>query len=226
MADLSQNLKQIQAHMVCAAQKAGRSAEDVMLIAVSKTKPVDAIELALAAGQRCFGENRVQEAARKFDLLRAEYADIDLHLIGPLQTNKVSQAVKIFDVIQTVDRPSLAKALAKEGQKRGALPTLYIQVNSGKEAQKHGVMPEDLSVFYESCTQHYGLEIDGLMCVPPVLEDPIPYFEALKRAADQLGVQHISMGMSGDYEKAIACGATEVRVGSALFGTREKVALR
>ncbi len=226
MADLSQNLKQIKARMVCAAQKIGRAAEDVMLIAVSKTKPVEAIEAALAAGQRCFGENRVQEAGQKFEGLRADYADIELHLIGPLQTNKVAQAVKLFDVIQTVDRPSLAKALAKEGAKQGRLPTLYIQVNIGKEPQKHGVMPEDVNAFYEACIQRYGLKIDGLMCVPPVQDDPTPYFVQLQKIADKLGVRHISMGMSGDYECAIACGATEVRVGSALFGARENVALR
>lgn len=220
MAEFIEKLNAVQGQIKEAAQKVRRDPASVKLIAVSKTKPVEAILTALKAGVRVFGENRVQEAAEKFAVLRETYPDIELHLIGALQTNKAAEAVAHFDVIQTIDRPKLAKALAKEIKKQGRSPRLYIQVNSGKESQKAGVMPEEVKAFYKECTAVYGLKIDGLMCLPPQGQDPRPYFIELKQQADCLGLSHISMGMSSDYPAAIEEGATEVRVGSALFGAR------
>lgn len=189
------------------------------LIAVSKTRSSDEIAAAIAAGQRIFGENRVQEAQAKFPELRARHGELELHLIGPLQTNKARDAVELFDVIQTLDRPRLADALKDAMDKTGKRPRLYIEVNIGREAQKAGCAPEDVAAFLADCRAK-GLEISGLMCIPPHEADPRPYFEQLRDMAGALGLPHISMGMSADYDIAAACGATEVRVGTAIFGER------
>ncbi|MDR3450756.1 MAG: YggS family pyridoxal phosphate-dependent enzyme [Alphaproteobacteria bacterium] len=190
------------------------------LIAVSKTQPLEAIIEALAAGQRKFGENRVQEAERKFLLLRPRFPDIELHLIGPLQTNKVRDAVALFDVIQTLDRPKLADALATEIRASKRDPRLSIQVNIGNEPQKAGIAPEALPAFLAYCRAERGLTISGLMCIPPQSLDPRPYFNKMRALADTHKLPHLSMGMSADFEMAVECGATEVRVGSAIFGQR------
>ena len=190
------------------------------LIAVSQTRSVEEIRRALIAGQRIFGENRVQEAQNKFPLLRQEYPDIELHLIGALQTNKAQAAVELFNVIQTLDRPALAQALAKAMRKTGRTPRLYVEVNIGSEPQKAGVPPHQLEAFLNACRKEWGLLPVGLMCIPPQDRDPTPFFHALHEAAKQYGLLHISMGMSSDFEKAVACGATEIRVGSAIFGER------
>jgi len=190
------------------------------LVAVSKTQGIDAIREALDAGQRLFGENRVQEAQRKFPALRAAYPDIELHLIGPLQTNKAQDAVELFDVIQTLDRPALADALAKAIDKSGRAPKLYIEINIGKEPQKSGVVPDRVDAFLAYCRDRCGLTISGLMCIPPQGLDPRPFFREMRQMADRLHLPHISIGMSGDFETAIDCGATEVRIGSAIFGER------
>ncbi len=218
---ISQNLTAVQAQIAQAARKAGRRAEDVRLIAVSKTQPAEAVRQALEAGQRLFGENRVQEAQEKFPALREAFPDLELHLIGPLQTNKASAAVALFDTIQTLDRPELAKALAKEIQKQGREPTLYIEVNIGSEPQKAGVLPEEAENFLRLCEKEYRLRVQGLMCLPPFDKDPAPFFRELAALAQKLGLPRLSMGMSADFEKAIACGASEVRVGTAIFGERK-----
>jgi PLP dependent protein len=192
------------------------------LIAVSKTQSIDAIREALKAGQRAFGENRVQEAQKKFPALRQEYPDIDLHLIGPLQTNKAKDAVELFDVIETLDRPELAEALAKAMRKTGRTPRLYIEVNIGREPQKSGVAPDKAEAFLAACRDVYGLRVSGLMCIPPDGKNPRPYFSAMRDLARHLSLPHLSMGMSADFETAAACGATEVRLGTALFGVRQK----
>lgn len=220
MSFILENLRAVQAQIEAAARKAGRPIEDIHLVAVSKTHPMEAVSKALEAGQRVFGENRVQEAAEKFPDLKKAYPDLELHLIGPLQTNKVAQAVALFDVIQTLDRPKLAEALAKEIGKQGRSPRLYIEVNTGGEPQKAGILPEALPDFLKTCTEIYGLTIEGLMGIPPFTEDPAPHFKLLKELAAQHGLKKLSMGMSADFEAAIACGATEVRVGTAIFGTR------
>lgn len=190
------------------------------LIAVSKTQPVEVIREALAAGQRVFGENRVQEAQGKFPLLKKEYPDLELHLIGALQTNKARQAVELFDTIQTLDRPQLADALAKASLKIGKTPKLYIEVNVGLEPQKAGLAPDMIEPFLALCRDEYRLSVIGLMCIPPEGLDPTPYFRSLRAKANALSLPHVSMGMSGDFETAVACGATEVRIGTALFGKR------
>jgi pyridoxal phosphate enzyme (YggS family) len=192
------------------------------LIAVSKTQSVATIRQALAAGQRAFGENRVQEAAEKFPELRLEFPDIELHLIGRLQTNKAVAAVKAFDVIQTLDRPQLADALAKAIEKTKRAPRLYIEVNIGAESQKAGILPEQLDPFFAYCRDICGLNITGLMCIPPHDQNPRPFFMRLRELADHLSVKNLSMGMSADYETAIECGATEIRVGAGVFGERKK----
>ncbi len=193
---------------------------DVTLIAVSKTQSIEAIREALLAGQRIFGENRVQEAQRKFSALRAEFPDIELHLIGPLQTNKAQNAVEVFDVIHTLDRPALAEALAKAMRKTARKPRLYIEVNIGNEPQKSGVTPDKLDELLSFCKNSCGLSISGLMCLPPKAENPSAYFQNLRALADRLSLPHVSMGMSDDYETALECGATEVRIGTAIFGER------
>lgn len=191
------------------------------LIAVSKKQPDEGIEEALCVGHRVYGENRVQEACERWKERRQQYGDdLELHLIGPLQSNKAAEAVAIFDVIHTLDRPKIAKALAKEMQKQERDLPCFIQVNIGEEDQKSGVMPADLHDFYEYCSEECGLNIIGLMCIPPIDEPAALYFALLKKMAARLGVPSLSMGMSGDYEKAVALGATHIRVGSALFGAR------
>lgn len=203
-----------------AARKADRASEDVTLVAVSKTFDGDAIRPVLERGHRVFGENRVQETAGKWPDLREAYPDIELHLIGPLQSNKAAEAVALFDVIESVDREKIARALAKEMAKQGRNPRLYVQVNTGEEPQKAGVAPPDAAAFVAMCRDELGLEIEGLMCIPPFDENPGPHFALLGKLAAECGAGRLSMGMSGDFETAIAFGATSVRVGSAIFGAR------
>lgn len=190
------------------------------LIAVSKTHPAEAVRAALAAGCRVFGENRVQEAEAKYPALKAEFPDLELHLIGPLQTNKVKKAVALFDAIQTVDRPSLAEALAKELARARKRLALYIEVNTGEEPQKAGVAPAEADAFIRRCRDELKLPIVGLMCIPPADEEPAPHFALLKKIAERNGLARLSMGMSADYPVAVQFGATEVRVGTAIFGAR------
>jgi pyridoxal phosphate enzyme (YggS family) len=187
---------------------------------VSKTHGADAIEPVLAVGQRVFGENRVQEAKAKWPGLRERYPDVELHLIGPLQSNKAKEAVALFDAIHTVDRPSLCAALAKEIERQGRQPLLFVEVNTGAEPQKAGVLPEHVDDFLRACRQDYGLTIQGLMCIPPLDEAPAPHFALLAKIAARNGLALLSMGMSADFAIAIQFGATHVRVGSAIFGER------
>jgi PLP dependent protein len=193
------------------------------LVAVSKTFGADEIEPVLQAGQRVFGENRVQEAQGKWPGLRTKYPDLELHLIGPLQSNKAAEAVALFDVIQTVDRPKIAEALSKEMKKAGRSLKCLVQVNTGREPQKAGLLPEVVDDFLQLCQQAYRLNVVGLMCIPPFEEDPIPHFKMLAQMAARNGLGELSMGMSGDFEAAIAEGATYVRVGSAIFGSRPQI---
>jgi len=203
-----------------AARSAGRDAEAVKLIAVSKTVPADAIEEAIACGQRRFGENRVQEAKAKWPALKERHPGLELHLIGPLQSNKVRDAVELFDVIHSVDRPKIAAALAEEMKRAGKSPRLLVQVNTGDEPQKAGVLPSETDAFVGLCRDKVGLPIEGLMCIPPFDEEPSMHFALLAKIAARLGLTELSMGMSGDFEKAIAFGATYVRIGTAIFGAR------
>ena len=203
-----------------AAAQAGRRAEDVTLVAVSKTKPAEAVRAALQAGQLVFGENRVQETANKFPKLRAEFPDLRLHLIGGLQTNKARDAVRLADVIESLDRPRLADAIEAAAAKEGRLPELLIEVNVGDEPQKAGVGRDGADGFIADCQARFGARLIGLMCVPPAGHDPRPHFSWLADRAARHGLGVVSMGMSADFEAAIACGATWVRVGSAIFGGR------
>ncbi len=221
MTSVAAHLKIVKAGIATAAKTAKRDPANIRLVAVSKTQPVEAIEAALEAGQMCFGENRVQEAKAKFGSLRERFPSLELHLIGPLQTNKVDEAVRLFDVIQTVDRPRLAAALAQAMKKLGKIPRLYVEVNIGNEPQKAGVLPDDLKVFLRQCRESFDIKIEGLMCIPPYDDNPEPYFRTLKNLADANNLPRLSMGMSGDYETAIRCGATDVRVGTAIFGERK-----
>ncbi|MDX9690480.1 MAG: YggS family pyridoxal phosphate-dependent enzyme [Proteobacteria bacterium] len=220
MTNYSQNLKDVQARIRQATRLAGREQNAVTLIAASKTQPRSALLDLLAAGQCHFGENRVQEALEKFKELRAQHPEITIHLIGPLQTNKVKQAMALFDVIQTIDRPELARKVALEAKKQGRCPRLFIQVNTGEEAQKAGILPKDFSSLLALCRDELDLKIEGLMCIPPVGSDPSIHFILLKNMAETHDIPHLSMGMSDDFEKAIACGATFVRIGTTLFGKR------
>ena len=213
------NIATIRSRIVKAARAARRDPAEIRLIAVSKAQPADRIQAALAAGQRLFGENRVQEAQLRWPDLRASYPDLDIHLIGPLQTNKVKEAVALFDAIQTVDRPKLAQALAAEMEKTGRRLPCYVQVNTGEEEQKAGALPDEADGFITEC-RTLGLDIVGLMCIPPVEEEPGLHFALLREIARRNGIKHLSMGMSADYEAAIPFGATEVRVGTAIFGDR------
>ena len=203
-----------------AAEDCGRDPASITLVCVSKTFPAETIEPALAAGERVFGENRVQEAMRKWPDLRTRYSDVQLHLIGPLQTNKVREAVQFFDVIETVDRPKLAEALAAEMARTGKHPKLYVEVNTGAEPQKAGVLPDDTDAFIRDCRERLGLTIEGLMCIPPEEGQRSPYFALLAQIAKRNGIPLLSMGMSADFELAVQLGATHVRVGSAIFGKR------
>ncbi len=220
LTSIASNLAGIRAKIVHAAQAAGRTPEATTLIAVAKTFGAEAVQEALAAGQRVFGENRVQEALAKYPALRAAHPDLDLHLIGPLQTNKVKEAVATFDAIHTVDRPKLAAALAAEMARTGKRPALFVQVNTGSEPQKAGVLPEAADAFLAECRDTHGLAIAGLMCIPPAADPPAPHFAFLREIAKRNGLAQLSMGMSGDYETAVSLGATHVRVGSAIFGAR------
>lgn len=217
---IAANLDQIRARMRAALAAAGRPAGAATLIAVAKTFPAESVAEALAAGTRVFGENRVQEAMGKYSALRAAHPDLDLHLIGPLQTNKVKEAVATFDAIHTLDRPKLAAALAAEIARTGKRPKLFVQVNTGSEPQKAGVLPEQADAFIAECREVHRLTIDGLMCIPPLADVPAPHFAFLGEIAKRNGIACLSMGMSGDYETALALGATHIRVGSAIFGTR------
>jgi pyridoxal phosphate enzyme (YggS family) len=203
-----------------ACRDAGRDPAAVTLVAVSKTFGAEAIEPVIAAGQRVFGENRVQEAKAKWPPLLDKHAGISLHLIGPLQSNKAKEAVALFDAIHSVDRPSLCEALAKEIAKQGRSPLLFVQINTGAEPQKAGVLPQDADAFLKDCRETYGLAISGLMCIPPVDEAPGPHFALTATIARRNGLSLLSMGMSADFSEAIAMGATHVRVGSAIFGGR------
>jgi hypothetical protein len=213
-------LAHVRAEIARACKDAGRDPAAVTLVAVSKTFAAAAIEPAIASGQRVFGENRVQEAKAKWPLLVEQHAGISLHLIGPLQSNKAKEAVALFDAIHSVDRESLCAALAKEIEKQGKSPTLFVQVNTGAEPQKAGVLPEQTDAFLAACRDSYGLTISGLMCIPPAEEAPGPHFALLAKIARRNGLDLLSMGMSADFASAIAMGATHVRVGSAIFGGR------
>jgi PLP dependent protein len=215
-----ERLSDVRAAIRRAAQDAGRPAEEVTLVAVSKTFEAQEIRPVLEAGQRVFGENRVQEAAGKWPGLKADFGGVELHLIGPLQSNKVREACALFDVIETVDRESLAVALAQENGKRGRLPRLLVQVNTGEEPQKAGVPPADADAFLAACRERWALPVEGLMCIPPVDEPPSPHFALLASIARRNGLAVLSMGMSADFEEAVQLGATHVRVGSAIFGHR------
>jgi pyridoxal phosphate enzyme (YggS family) len=218
--DFAANLAAIRAEVAEAARAAGRDPADVTLVAVGKGHPAERSRAVLAAGQRVFGENRVQEAEGKWPALKAEFPDAQLHLIGPLQTNKVRHAVALFDVIETVDRPRLAEALAREFERSGRALPCYIQVNTGAEPQKAGILPEEADAFIEQCRTDFGLPVRGLMCIPPVDEEPSLHFALLREIAKRNGLPGLSMGMSADFKIAIAFGATLVRVGTAIFGTR------
>lgn len=218
--EVAANLREINAKISEAARRAGRSASDVSLVAVSKVQPFERVEAACKAGHRVFGENRVQEAMERWPSLKARFPDLKLHLIGPLQTNKVADAVAFFDVIESVDRPKLAAALRREMDKQGVRRPCFIQVNTGEEPQKAGVAPLDADAFIESCRNEFGLEIAGLMCIPPQGEEPALHFALLREIALRNNVASLSMGMSGDFETAIELGATHVRVGTAVFGAR------
>jgi pyridoxal phosphate enzyme (YggS family) len=220
MSDAVQQLETVRARIAAAESEANRPAGAVTLVAVSKTFDGDAIRPVLAAGQRVFGENRVQEAQGKWPALRGEFPGIELHLIGPLQSNKAKEAVALFDVIETVDREKIASELAKEIGRQGKAPKLYVQVNTGSEPQKAGIEPKDAVAFVARCRNEHGLAIEGLMCIPPAEENPGPHFALLEKLAREAGVEKLSMGMSGDYELAVAFGASSVRVGSAIFGHR------
>ena len=210
----------VKARLDAAAREAGRDPASVHLIAVSKTFRRDAILPVLEAGQRLFGENRVQEAKAKWPELCALYADFELPLIGPLQSNKTREAVELFDAIHTIDRPKIAKAIADEQQRQGKRLKLFIEVNTGEEPQKAGIVPKETAAFLAHCRRDLGLEISGLMCIPPVEEEAAVHFAFLAKLAGDLGLPELSMGMSSDFETAASFGATYVRVGSAIFGAR------
>lgn len=218
--DVAARLRLIEEEILLAARAANRDAKSVTLVAVTKTVPPAVIERAIASGQRCFGENRVQEAAGKWPELGERHPGIELHLIGPLQSNKVREAVGLFDVIETVDRPKLARALAEEMARVDQRPRLFVQVNTGEEPQKAGVLPAEADAFVALCRDTFRLAIDGLMCIPPFDEEPAMHFALLAKIAARVGVKELSMGMSGDFARAIAFGATYVRVGTAIFGER------
>ncbi len=221
--DIAANLAEVRARIAAAAEAVGRDPAAVTLVAVSKVHPPSAVEAALAAGQAVFGENRVQEAQGKFPALKDAHPELRLHLIGPLQTNKVKDALTLFDVIETVDRPKLARALVKEAEKLGRAPACYVQVNTGEESQKAGVLPGQADAFIAEC-RSLGLDLRGLMCIPPVDEEPALHFAFLREIARRNDLAGLSMGMSGDYETAVRFGATVVRVGTGIFGPRPAAA--
>lgn len=214
-------LSEVMVRIAEAAARVGRDPASARLIAVSKTFGADEIAPVLEAGHRLFGENRVQEAKAKWSGLSERYPGVELHLIGPLQSNKAKEAVALFDAIHTIDRPKIAKAVAEEMVLTGKRLQLFVQVNTGEEPQKAGVMPREAAAFVAMCRDELKLEITGLMCIPPVEEEPAVHFAFLAKLAREIGVPGLSMGMSGDYETAVQFGATHVRVGSAIFGVRE-----
>jgi pyridoxal phosphate enzyme (YggS family) len=220
MNDEATHLAEVRSHIAAAAQAVGRDPASVTLVAVSKMHGADSVRTVLVAGQRVFAENRVQEAQEKYPALKTECSDLELHLIGPLQTNKARDAVELFDVIQSVDRDRVAAALAKEMDRLGRRPACYIQVNTGEEPQKAGIAPGEVDAFVAACRNTYTLPIVGLMCIPPVDEEPALHFALLAKIAARNGLGNLSMGMSADYETAVRLGATHVRVGSAIFGAR------
>ena len=218
--DVAANLAAVEARIAEAARAAGRSPESVIPVAVSKAQPLARVRAALEAGHRTFGENRVPEATAKWPPLKVAFADLELHLVGPLQTNKVGDAVALFDVIETVDRPKLARALAAEMTRTGRRLTCYVQVNTGEEPQKSGVLPGDAGAFIAACREEYGLPVAGLMCLPPMDEEPALHFALLAEIARRHGLPLLSMGMSADFETAVRFGATHVRIGTEIFGAR------
>jgi len=220
MPNVATALSEVKQKIASAAKVMERELAAVTLIAVSKTFDADAIRPVLEAGHKDFGENRVQEAQGKWPALREEFPNVTLHLIGPLQTNKVADAVALFDVIHSLDRPKLATKLKAEMEKTGRTPTLFIQVNTGEEDQKAGIAPQEVDGFVARCREEFGLNIEGLMCIPPFDDDPAPHFALLSKIAARNGLQGLSMGMSADFEQAVRLGATHVRLGSAIFGAR------
>lgn len=218
--EIEARLAEVSNRITTTAKKSGRKAGDVALVAVSKTFDADDIRPVIACGQRIFGENRVQEAQGKWPDLKQETADIELRLIGPLQSNKAADAVALFDVIESVDREKIARALADECQKQGRTLRFYVQVNTGLEPQKAGIDPRETVAFVALCRDELKLPVEGLMCIPPADENPGPHFALLAKIAKECGLNKLSMGMSGDFETAIEFGATSVRVGSAIFGSR------
>jgi PLP dependent protein len=218
---VSASLQAVERDIAAAAKRAGRDPETVKLIAVGKTVSEHAIEETILLGQRRFGENRVQEAKAKWPALKERHPDLELHLIGPLQSNKVRDAVQLFDVIHSVDRPKIAQALAEEFARAEKRPRLLVQVNTGEEPQKAGILPSETDGFVGLCRDDHGLAIEGLMCIPPLDEEAALHFALLAKIAARLKLKELSMGMSGDFEKAIAFGATYVRIGTAIFGARE-----
>ncbi|NOD49187.1 MULTISPECIES: YggS family pyridoxal phosphate-dependent enzyme [unclassified Ruegeria] len=215
------SLQDITARIAKAEDRSGRPTGSVKLIAVSKVQPNERVQAVLEQGHRCFGENRVQEAAGKWPAFKEQFDGVDLHLIGPLQTNKARQAMELCNAIHSLDRPKLAKTLARLAQEMGSCPDMFIQVNTGEEQQKAGILPADADGFIAECTA-LDLPVRGLMCIPPVDEEPTLHFALLAKIAARNGLEGLSMGMSGDFEQAIALGATHVRVGSAIFGERVK----
>jgi pyridoxal phosphate enzyme (YggS family) len=218
--ELQERLNDVRSRISVAERQAGRAEGSVQLVVVSKTFDADAIRPAIAAGQRIFGENRVQESQGKWPELKAETPGIELHLIGPLQSNKAADAVALFDVVETIDREKIARALGEEMKRQNKTLRLYVQVNTGLEPQKAGIAPDDTEAFVEFCRNELSLSIEGLMCIPPADENPGPHFALLRKLAEKCGIGKLSMGMSSDYETAVVFGATSVRVGSAIFGTR------
>ena len=220
MSDVAERIQTIRAGIDQAARAVERDPGEVALIAVSKKQPDDRVQAALDAGHRVFGENRVQEAQQRWAERRAQFPDLDLHLVGALQSNKAKDAVELFDAIHSVDRESVAKALAKEIAKQGRRPALFVQINTGEEPQKAGIAPGEADAFIAWCRDELDLPVQGVMCLPPVDEEPAPHFALLAKIAARNGLSQVSMGMSGDYDTAVQLGATHVRVGSALFGER------
>ncbi len=219
-ATIDSRLAAVRQDIAQACREAGREPGSVALVAVSKTFGVDAIEPVIAAGQRLFGENRVQEAKAKWPALLARHPGIELHLIGPLQSNKAREAVALFDAIHSLDRPSLAEALAKEIARQGRTPLIFVEINTGGEPQKSGVLPEQADDFLKDCRDKYGLRVAGLMCLPPAGEPPAPHFALTAKIARRNEMNLLSMGMSADFPEAIAMGSTHVRIGTAIFGER------
>lgn len=222
MSDVAANLKSIQSDIEAVCAPFGHDPSTVTLVAVSKKQPDERIQAALDAGHRVFGENRVQEAYEHWEHRKGDYSDLTLHLIGPLQSNKTKEAVALFDVIESVDRLKIARKLSEEMKAQGRNIPCFIQVNTGEEEQKSGILPQDLPDFYKICVEEHGLDIQGLMCIPPIDEAPALHFALLKKLAEERGLKKLSMGMSADYEKAVQLGTTHIRIGTGVFGERPK----